>query len=170
MFDIGWSELLVVALVALIAIGPKELPTVLRALGHWMGKVRRMANDFQDQFREAMREAEMDDLKKQVDELSSAAGDITSYNPLEDLSKDVEDLNKDVESAFEDKPVEEAGVKETAEKHDEIATTAAAAADERPDPVESPAATSEPAPAAADEQKLASAEAGKTDAPGGRPA
>ena len=54
MFDIGWSELLVIGVVALIAIGPKELPGVLRAMGHWMGKVRRMASDFQDQFREAM--------------------------------------------------------------------------------------------------------------------
>jgi sec-independent protein translocase protein TatB len=162
MFDIGWSELLVVALVALIAIGPKELPTVLRTLGQWMGKVRRMANEFQDQFRDAIRETEMDDLKKQVDELSSAATDLTSYNPIEDLSKDVE-------SAFEDKP---AAADTAAEKTDDSASTAAAIADERPDPVESAATdTAEPAPAAADENKLASAETGKTDAAaGGRPA
>ena len=53
MFDIGWGELVVIGVVALIAIGPKELPAVLRATGQWMGKVRRMANEFQDQFREA---------------------------------------------------------------------------------------------------------------------
>ena len=64
MFDIGWSELLVIGVVALIAIGPKELPGVLRTVGQWMGKIRRMASEFQGQFHEAMREAEMADLKK----------------------------------------------------------------------------------------------------------
>ena len=66
MFDIGWSELVVIGIVALIAIGPKELPGVLRTLGQWMTKIRRMAADFQSQFQEAMREAEMSDLKKQA--------------------------------------------------------------------------------------------------------
>ena len=57
MFDIGWSELVVIAVVALIAIGPKELPGVLRMVGQWMGKARNMAAEFQGQFQEAMREA-----------------------------------------------------------------------------------------------------------------
>ena len=64
MFDIGWSELVVIGVVALIAIGPKELPGVLRMVGQWMGKARRMAAEFQGQFNEAMREAEMADIKK----------------------------------------------------------------------------------------------------------
>jgi sec-independent protein translocase protein TatB len=89
MFDIGWSELLVIGVVALIAIGPKELPGVLRALGHWMGKVRRMASDFQDQFREAMREAEVADLKRQFDEASASATSAFN-NPLETAQKEVE--------------------------------------------------------------------------------
>src|ERR1044072_6063945 len=72
MFDIGWGELLVIGIVALIAIGPKELPTVLRMLGQYMGKMRRMASEFQGQFQEAMREAEMADLKKQFDETTSS--------------------------------------------------------------------------------------------------
>jgi Tat protein translocase TatB subunit len=62
MFDIGGGELLLIGIVALIAIGPKELPTVLRTLGQWMGKLRRMASEFQNQFQEAVREAEMADL------------------------------------------------------------------------------------------------------------
>ena len=73
MFDIGWSELVVIAVVALIAIGPKELPAVLRTVGQYMGKIRRMASEFQGQFQEAMREAEMADLKKSVDEMTDAA-------------------------------------------------------------------------------------------------
>ena len=70
MFDIGWGELVVIGIVALIAIGPKELPGVLRSVGQWVGKIKRMASDFQGQFQEAMREAEVADLKKQFDEAS----------------------------------------------------------------------------------------------------
>ena len=71
MFDLGWGELVVIGIVALIAIGPKELPTVLRTLGQWMGKVRRMANEFQGQFQEALREAEFADLKKHAQEFQA---------------------------------------------------------------------------------------------------
>jgi sec-independent protein translocase protein TatB len=105
MFDIGWSELLVIGVVALIAIGPKELPGVLRAMGHWMGKVRRMASDFQDQFREAMREAEVADLKRQFDEASAKATS-TFTNPLETAQKEVEAALGSEPSAA-DKPVEQ---------------------------------------------------------------
>jgi sec-independent protein translocase protein TatB len=89
MFDLGWSELVVIGVVALIAIGPKELPGVLRALGHWMGKIRRMAGEFQDQFREAMREAEVADLKRQFDE-ASAKATAGFTNPLESAQTEVE--------------------------------------------------------------------------------
>jgi sec-independent protein translocase protein TatB len=89
MFDIGWSELVIIGIVALIAIGPKELPGVLRAVGQWTGKIRRMASEFQDQFREAMREAEVADLKRQFDEASAkAAAGFT--NPLETAQQEVE--------------------------------------------------------------------------------
>jgi sec-independent protein translocase protein TatB len=88
MFDIGWGELLVIGIVALIAIGPKELPAVMRSLGHWMGKIRRMASEFQGQFQEALREAEMDDLKKQADELTSAVTDVAKFDPLADIDND----------------------------------------------------------------------------------
>jgi sec-independent protein translocase protein TatB len=87
MFDIGWGELLVIGIVALVVIGPKELPGVLRTLGQAMNKVRRMASEFQGQFQEAMREAEMQDIKKSVDELSSSARDFTYYDPLADGPK-----------------------------------------------------------------------------------
>jgi sec-independent protein translocase protein TatB len=90
MFDIGWSELLVIAVVALIAIGPKELPGVLRMVGQWMGKARKMAAEFQGQFNEAMREAEMADLKKSFDDIKDTAAGFTSNNILTSLSKDVD--------------------------------------------------------------------------------
>src|SRR3954462_7362861 len=89
MFDIGWSELVVIAVVALIAIGPKELPGVLRMVGQWMGKARRMASEFQGQFQEAMREAEMADLKKIFDEVKDAATGLGSDNIMTSLQKDV---------------------------------------------------------------------------------
>src|SRR5216684_1803895 len=89
MFDIGWSEFVVIAVVALIAIGPKELPGVLRMVGQWMGKARKMAAEFQGQFQEAMREAEMADLKKSFDEVKEAATGFASGNIMTSLEKDV---------------------------------------------------------------------------------
>jgi sec-independent protein translocase protein TatB len=77
-FDIAWGEFIVIAVVALIVIGPKELPAVLRAIGQWTTKIRRMAAEFQGQFQEALREAEMADLKKEVDNLNDAAKGFTS--------------------------------------------------------------------------------------------
>ncbi len=89
MFDIGWSEFVVIAVVALIAIGPKELPGVLRMVGQWMGKARKMAAEFQGQFQEAMREAEMADLKKSFDEVKEAATGFASGNIMTSLEQDV---------------------------------------------------------------------------------
>ena len=101
MFDIGWSELVVIGIVALVVIGPKELPGVLRMMGQWMTKVRRMAAEFQGQFNEAMREAEMADLKKQVDQITESARDLTTnFDPIETA-------RRDIESALEDKPKSE---------------------------------------------------------------
>jgi sec-independent protein translocase protein TatB len=82
MFDISWSELVLIGVVALIVIGPKELPGVLRMIGHWTAKLRRMAAEFQGQFQEAMREAELAELKKQVDEINDNARNIGRFDPL----------------------------------------------------------------------------------------
>jgi len=105
MFDIGWSELVLIGVVALVAIGPKELPGVLRMVGQWMGKARKMAAEFQGQFQEAMREAEMADLKKSFDEVKEAASGFTSGGLMTSLQKDVSDalrvdaLDKPAETA-----------------------------------------------------------------------
>jgi sec-independent protein translocase protein TatB len=98
MFDISWSEFLLIGVVALIVIGPKELPGVLRTLGQYTRKVRGMAADFQNQFQEAMREAEMADLKKQVDDL---AHDVKNFDPLKDVRSDLEATGKDLERSLE---------------------------------------------------------------------
>lgn len=68
MFDIGWSEMLVIAVVAFIVIGPKELPTVLRTVAGLASKARAAGRVFQQQLDEVMREANAADLKKQVDD------------------------------------------------------------------------------------------------------
>ena len=82
MFDFSSGELLLIALAVLIFIKPKDLPMVLRTIGQWTGKIRRMAGEFQDQFREAMREAEMADIKKDIDEATGKIG--TGLDPFKD--------------------------------------------------------------------------------------
>ena len=101
MFDIGWSELVVIGVVALIAIGPKELPGVLRSVGQWTGKIKRMAAEFQGQFQDAMREADMADIKKEVDQLTGSVSQYTNFDPLAETKKELQ-------SVFDDKPAEPA--------------------------------------------------------------
>jgi sec-independent protein translocase protein TatB len=62
MFGLGWSELLIIAIVAMVVVGPRDLPRLMRSFGHYTGKLRRMAGDFQIQFEEAMREAETEEV------------------------------------------------------------------------------------------------------------
>ena len=96
MFDISWGKLVIIGVVALLVIGPKELPGVLRQLGQAMAKIRRMAAEFQGQFNEAMREAEMADLKKEFDEtttsLNSAVSSMTSALDPSSIKNDLEKM------------------------------------------------------------------------------
>jgi sec-independent protein translocase protein TatB len=71
MFDIAWSELLLIAVIALIFIGPKELPHVLHSLGRMTAKLRRSADDFRRQFEDSVREAGYEDLHKNIQEFRS---------------------------------------------------------------------------------------------------
>ena len=87
MFNFGWGEILLIGIVALIAIGPKELPTVLRSVGQMLAKVRRMANEFQGQFQEAIREADIADLKKQAEDV---VNDVTKYDPLSETKNELD--------------------------------------------------------------------------------
>jgi sec-independent protein translocase protein TatB len=69
MFDIGWSELLVIAIVAIVVVGPKELPKLMRTFGHYAGKLRRAASDFQRQFEAAVAESEADEVRKNIESI-----------------------------------------------------------------------------------------------------
>jgi sec-independent protein translocase protein TatB len=146
MFDISWTEFLLIGVVALIFIGPKELPAVLRTLGQWTRRIRSMAADFQGQFQEAMREAEMADLKKQVDDI---AHDIKSYDPLKDVRSDVEAAGRDIQSSLE-KPAGESAASPATTQSDTPALperAAAAAGPAAPEAVAEQAAPAEPAAA-----------------------
>jgi sec-independent protein translocase protein TatB len=96
MFDIGWGELVVIGVVALIVIGPKELPALLRTLGQGMAKLRAMASDFQHQFNDAMREAEIEDLRKEAEKLTDMASIAT-----DPIAKIGDDLQKAIDSPID---------------------------------------------------------------------
>lgn len=124
MFDIGWTELLVIACVAIIVVGPKDLPRMLRTLGQTIGKLRRLSREFQSTFNDALREAEREadiaDMKKQVEEAAN-------FNPLGDLKKSIEDdkaAAASEEQAAEPKP-------ETAEPEAKAWTPEAKAPEEK---------------------------------------
>ena len=151
MFNIGWSEYLVIAVIALVAIGPKELPGVLRMVGQWVNKARKMAAEFQGQFQEAMREAEMADLKKSFDEVKEAATGFASGDIMTSLHKDVTAaLGSDEKPAA---AVEtSSSSEETARPPEEAASPAAEVAASEPlaiAPINEPASTTADAHAAA---------------------
>jgi sec-independent protein translocase protein TatB len=78
MFDIGWSELLVIGVVAIVVVGPKELPRLMRTFGHYTGKLRAMASDFQRQFEDAVRDSEIDEVRKAMQDFHAQASDATA--------------------------------------------------------------------------------------------
>jgi sec-independent protein translocase protein TatB len=102
MFDIGFSELLVIGIVALIVIGPERLPRVARTLGHLAGRLQRYVSDVKS---DISREMELEDLRKMRDSMQQAASSFESSVKSE-LNKTESELNKSVESVMQDKPVE----------------------------------------------------------------
>lgn len=83
MFDIGWSELLVIAVVAIVVVGPKDLPKLMRSFGHYAGKLRRAASDFQRQFEEAMRESEVDEVRKAIESVRDQTPSLDLKAPID---------------------------------------------------------------------------------------
>ncbi len=92
MFDIGWTEMLVIAIVMIVVVGPKDLPKMLRTFGRTTTKLRAMAGDFRKQFDEALKEAELDDVKGLVDDMRklNPANEIKqALNPMQKAAADV---------------------------------------------------------------------------------
>lgn len=98
MLDIGWTELLVIAVILIVVVGPKDLPPMIRAFGKMTSRLRRTAGEFRAQFDEALREAELDDLRKSVDDVrnlnpKNALRD--AINPLRQMGNEIKaDLQK----------------------------------------------------------------------------
>lgn len=92
MLDVGWTEMLVIAIVMIVVVGPKDLPKMLRTFGKTTAKMRSMAGDFRKQFDEALKEAELDGVKDSLNELRkmNPAADIKkALNPMEKAAADV---------------------------------------------------------------------------------
>ncbi|RZK78631.1 MAG: twin-arginine translocase subunit TatB, partial [Methylobacterium sp.] len=86
MFDMSWGEVMLIGGVALIVIGPKDLPKALRTVGQITGKMRRMAGEFQSQFNEAIREAEFDEIRREVDGVKRSASTMgPTFNPVQTI-------------------------------------------------------------------------------------
>ncbi|WP_349434186.1 Sec-independent protein translocase protein TatB [Pararhizobium sp. A13] len=110
MLDVGWTELVVIAIVLIIVVGPKDLPPMLRTFGKMMTKMRGMASDFRQQFDEALKEADLDDVRKTLSDaqkLNPAHSLREAMNPLRQMGNDIKaDLQK--ATTVETKPVEPA--------------------------------------------------------------
>ncbi len=92
MFDLDASKIVIVGVAALIFIPPKDLPRVLRQAGQFVGKMKRMASEFQGQFMDAMREADMADLRKEANKLADAVRIDSGLPSVHDIGKDVHPL------------------------------------------------------------------------------
>ena len=100
MFDLGWSKILILAVVAIVVVGPKELPTLLRTLGQFISQLRRHAAEFRAQFDEAMRSPELDQMKKDVEAIKSDTQ--ASLRGIErSLEQDMSEAKVSVDKAFE---------------------------------------------------------------------
>ena len=82
MFDFDVGKLLVFGIVALAVIPPKDLPRVMRTVGQYVGRMRRMASEFQGQFMEAMKEADLDSVKKEIEAVNQAARIDSAFDPV----------------------------------------------------------------------------------------
>ncbi|MEP4292018.1 MAG: Sec-independent protein translocase protein TatB, partial [Rhizobiaceae bacterium] len=99
MFDIGWTEMLVVAVVAILFVGPKELPGMLRAFGKSVKKIRMLAGDFQRQFDDALKDAELDGVKDSINSVRNLDPTKQIKDKLNPLKAELDDVKDSVEKA-----------------------------------------------------------------------
>ncbi len=159
MFDVGWSELLIIAIVAIVVVGPKDLPKMLRAFGKATARMRTTANEFRRQFDEALKEAELDDVHNVIDDTRKLDPRSKLTQMLDPIRSAGEDIRSSLQSTTSmsppapetvsevTTPVDAAGepVPLPADKADEAQ---AAAAEKKPRRTKSKAAV-QPAPAKA---------------------
>jgi sec-independent protein translocase protein TatB len=114
MFEVAWSELFLVIIVAIIVIGPKELPGLLRTMGRIVGKLRRTAEEFRRHFDDTIREAGGEDLKRELDQLRA-------QNPLNEIRNTIEEAAREVTHPVDTaitKPAETGSVDKTPTSED----------------------------------------------------
>jgi sec-independent protein translocase protein TatB len=99
MFDVGYSELLVIAIVLIVVIGPKDLPKMLRAFGKAMTRFRQVSGDFRRQFDEALKESELGEVRKAIDSARSLDPRVQIRNALNPLTSAVNEVKRDVMQA-----------------------------------------------------------------------
>ena len=109
MFDVGFSEVVIIAIIALVILGPERLPKVARTLGFWVGKARRMVADVKSDIDREMRESELADLRKLGDEISdvknevqSAAGEVADDAGVESVVESIKKSTDDIQSSVSD--------------------------------------------------------------------
>lgn len=127
MLDIGWTELVVIAIVLIVVVGPKDLPPMLRAFGRMTAKLRGMASEFRHQFDEALREADLDEVRKTISDaqsLNPANALRDAMNPLRQIGNEIKsDLQK---AASPDKPAVASSVEPVTAVEPAVAAPAAA--------------------------------------------
>ncbi|WP_181706913.1 Sec-independent protein translocase protein TatB [Chthonobacter rhizosphaerae] len=162
MFEIGWSEIFLIAIVAIVVVGPKDLPRLLRTVGRFIGQARRLAGDFQSQFNAALREAE-----REVDLLETKKA-VQSINPFDEVKTALDPIRSIGDSLKADLAAVDSSSDQAEPEAAEPAKTGHAApipgtpADPAPAVAPAPAASAQPAPAAA---QPAAAPAQPTPAP-----
>lgn len=135
-FGIGTSELLIVAMIALLVVGPKELPKLLRMIGQFTTKIRGMAREFQGHLNEAMKETGVDEMKKEVSKMTNFTVTATDFKKEEaEIKKAIESAVPKLDDPLKAEPASAAGAK---------AETAAVEAPE-PEPAKADAPRPEPA-------------------------
>ena len=95
MFDLfSWDHLLILLVVALVVVGPKDLPRLLHMAGKWAGKARAMANEFRKSFEEMARQSELDELRKEIE-------DLKKNNPISDIANSMNDVSSSLNTAID---------------------------------------------------------------------
>lgn len=123
MFDIGATELMIIAIVAIVVVGPKELPRMFRTVGQFVGKAKSMAREFQMHLNDAAEEAGLDEVRKGISSVENSSG----LDDFSDAFKPLEDTASDIKSEMA-KPISPAGPR--SHSSDETAPTETSAADD----------------------------------------
>ena len=165
MFGIDSPELLVIAVVALVVIGPKELPGLLRSWGKWMSQMRGMAAEFRGHVDEMVRQSELDDVKKQLEGTSGL--DLQSLDPTKQIKSAIQEGMAEGEKAFNeakstfDNPLAEPeSAPQIAAEPQPAVAEAEAPSSVASEPLPEPAPVAESSPAAAEEKPAKAAAAG----------